>query len=119
MLYLETSTRVTVVIRIFFSISSESFIHIKIDFIALSLIDLLYTMVSRILDEATPIADAIEDAVDAMTSDCPSDTFACDANDITLASLGIAAGAASLIFVFFLMKKVRAFVPILSFGNFL
>ena len=52
-------------------------------------------MVSRILDEATPIADAIEDAVDAMTSDCPSDTFACDANDITLASLGIAAGAAS------------------------
>ena len=85
----------------------------------MTLIDLLYTMVSRILDEATPIADAIEGAIEDAMSDCPSGTFACDANDITLAALGIAAGAASLVFVFFLMKKVRAFVSILSFGNFL
>ena len=62
-------------------------------------------MVSRILDEATPIADAIEGAIEDAMSDCPSGTFACDANDITLAALGIAAGAASLVFVFFLMTR--------------
>lgn len=34
-------------------------------------------------------------------------TFACNANDITLVSLGIAAGGFSLLFVIFLLRKVR------------
>ena len=35
------------------------------------------------------------------------DTFACDADNITLVSLAIALGAVSLAFVYFLMQKVR------------
>jgi len=63
-------------------------------------------MADAITEKVNEVADKVEAAL-AENLCLGKDTFACNADDITLVSLGIAAGALSLLFVVFLIKKLQ------------